>query len=114
METSRGFGWALDFYISENPYPSGTPSLAMGFSVVGRHDMGTLTPSEMEEQLHDPYEDTPKYARASVYFLCAIIGVFGVVNLLQRMRLFKRCLIYVRSTSCCTNLTFWADSTSVS
>ncbi|GAA5977240.1 hypothetical protein JCM11641_003886 [Rhodosporidiobolus odoratus] len=45
-----------------------------------RHDHSDYTPSEMEEMLVDPYEDTPKYAKAAVIFLCAGVAFFGVIN----------------------------------
>ncbi|GAA6061796.1 hypothetical protein JCM10212_004852 [Sporobolomyces blumeae] len=46
-----------------------------------RHEHGTYTPAEMAEMRHDPYEKSPKYAKAATIFLCAGIALFGLVNL---------------------------------
>ncbi|GAA5831080.1 hypothetical protein JCM5353_002010 [Sporobolomyces roseus] len=45
-----------------------------------RHDHSTYTPAEKAEMLIDPYEDTPKYAKAALIFLCSGIAIFGLIN----------------------------------
>ncbi|GAA5884792.1 hypothetical protein JCM16303_007268 [Sporobolomyces ruberrimus] len=70
-----------------------------------RHDHSTFTPAEMAEMLIDPYEDTPKYAKAATIFLCAGIFVFGLFNLatwalrnkrVTRTRRYRRVVAFYR------------------
>ncbi|BGP20636.1 hypothetical protein JCM10213_007172 [Rhodosporidiobolus nylandii] len=51
-------------------------------SLLPRHDHSSFTPAEMAEMLVDPYEKTPKYAKAAVILLCAGIALFGLFNAL--------------------------------
>ncbi|GAA5936302.1 uncharacterized protein JCM15063_002774 [Sporobolomyces koalae] len=46
-----------------------------------RHDNTTFTPAEKAEMLIDPYDKSPKYAKAAMIFLCAGIALLGLVNL---------------------------------
>jgi hypothetical protein len=52
------------------------------------HHHGGSSPEELAEVLVDPYDKAEKYARASIYFISAWIGVFAL------NRLAKRCKIY--------------------
>lgn len=55
--------------------------------LVARMTAGIVyTESEEAEMRIDPYAQTPKYARAALYFLCVGTFVFGVGNLLPRLR----------------------------
>ncbi|GAA5913256.1 uncharacterized protein JCM6883_005298 [Sporobolomyces salmoneus] len=55
-------------------------NLEGGIKLFPRHDKSTFTPAEMAEMLVDPYEDTPKYAKAALIFLCAGIAILGIFN----------------------------------
>ncbi|GAA5873012.1 hypothetical protein JCM1840_007295 [Sporobolomyces johnsonii] len=48
--------------------------------IFARHDKSTFTSAELAEMLIDPYEKTPKYAKAAVIFLCSGIALFGLIN----------------------------------
>ncbi|GAA6008820.1 hypothetical protein JCM10207_001735 [Rhodosporidiobolus poonsookiae] len=50
-----------------------------------RHDTTTYTASEMAEMLIDPYEKTPKYAKAAVGVLCGLVAIFGLFNALAAL-----------------------------
>ncbi|KAL0581780.1 hypothetical protein V5O48_000257 [Marasmius crinis-equi] len=41
-----------------------------------RHDTSSLTPAQLAENDVDPYEETPKYARGVVYFVCGFMALF--------------------------------------
>ncbi|GAA5904202.1 hypothetical protein JCM5296_005529 [Sporobolomyces johnsonii] len=71
--------------------------------IFARHDKSTFTPAEMAEMLIDPYEKTPKYAKAAVIFLCSGIALFGLINLacrygsrLAKTKRFRRCVAFYR------------------
>lgn len=49
------------------------------------------TASQLAEDNIDPYEETPKYARAAVYFLCTGIFVFGLANVVGRLSAGRKC-----------------------
>ncbi|ORY90260.1 hypothetical protein BCR35DRAFT_328891 [Leucosporidium creatinivorum] len=54
--------------------------------LVRRHDHHGLKTSELDEMLLDPPEQAPKYARAAVYFISAVILVAGLGQLLGALR----------------------------
>ncbi|GAA5871475.1 hypothetical protein JCM3774_005609 [Rhodotorula dairenensis] len=70
--------------------------------------MSSMTPSEMAEMLVDPYEKSPKYAKAAVGVLCGLVGLFGLVNLfasvlrtrlaapIRRTKLYRRAVAWYR------------------
>lgn len=45
-----------------------------------------MTPAEQEEVTHEPYEETPKYARAVVYFVCGAIAIFAILRAIFAVR----------------------------
>ncbi|KAF9266053.1 hypothetical protein L218DRAFT_942341 [Marasmius fiardii PR-910] len=66
--------------------------------------MSGFTQAEMEETKIDPYEETPKYARGVVYFVCAVIVLSAasrsVLALRRRFaRIYTRSSVYRKSTA---------------
>ncbi|TNY20110.1 ferric reductase NAD binding domain-containing protein [Rhodotorula diobovata] len=55
--------------------------LAKNFLVARGHSHSGMTESEIAETKVDPYEDTPKYAKSAVIFICGCIALLGLANL---------------------------------
>ncbi|GAA5914335.1 hypothetical protein JCM8208_004439 [Rhodotorula glutinis] len=55
--------------------------LAKAFLARRGHSHAGMTPSEIAETKVDPYEDTPKYAKAAVIAICGGIALLGLANL---------------------------------
>ncbi|GAA6041443.1 hypothetical protein JCM8097_005252 [Rhodosporidiobolus ruineniae] len=81
---------------------------AMHVLVARAHSSSNFTAAEKAEMLVDPYEDTPKYAKAAVTFLCAGVALFGLINLFSiflrsrynqwvaRSKTYRRCVAAYR------------------
>ncbi|BGP43865.1 hypothetical protein JCM10449v2_007922 [Rhodotorula kratochvilovae] len=61
--------------------PSTATEVVKNLLLVRRHDHSDFAPSEMAEMTVDPYEETPKYTKAAIYFICAGIALLGLGNL---------------------------------
>lgn len=56
------------------------------------HHHGGSTPEEMAEVLIDPYDSAEKYARAAIYFMAIVIGLFALNKIVKTFN-FYRCVV---------------------